>query len=304
MLKRNWSRQKALWILSGTLFLTSAVPMTIFFIRGAGIITEFFSQQSFTLLIENALGKVTVLVDKVSTYFHFDQTMLREKFEILSNSLGSWILKMFSELATQIPDLALVGLVTMLSFYFFLSEEEKIRNLFNRYFYFNEINGNKFVSVLKSSCREVFLSNVLTGVLQSLIVSIAALLCNIGDFYIIFIITFIISFIPIIGAAPMAFAIGLFAFFDGHIGAGIVMSIVGVFSGLADNLVRPYLSSLGEIEVPAFIGFLSVIGGVIIFGLPGLFIGPLLASMVYGILPIIIDEYFPKDLDQNSENEV
>ena len=91
----------------------------------------------------------------------------------------------------------------------------------------------------------------------------------------------------------MAFAIAIYAFFDKQTGAGITMSIIGGVTGLADNVVRPYLVSLGEVEVPAFIGFLAVIGGVIVLGLPGLFVGPLLASMMYGALPIIIEEYFP-----------
>jgi len=92
----------------------------------------------------------------------------------------------------------------------------------------------------------------------------------------------------------MAFIIALYAFFiEKRTGAGVAMSIIGVVSGLADNIVRPYLVSLGEVEVPAFIGFLAVIGGVIVMGLPGLFVGPLLASLMYGALPIIIEEYFP-----------
>ena len=32
----------------------------------------------------------------------------------------------------------------------------------------------------------------------------------------------------------------------------------------------------------------------IVLGLPGLFIGPLLASLMYGVIPIILSEYFPE----------
>jgi predicted PurR-regulated permease PerM len=47
--------------------------------------------------------------------------------------------------------------------------------------------------------------------------------------------------------------------------------------------------------VSPFIGLLAVVGGVIVMGLPGLFVGPLIASLVFGALPIIFDEYFPKE---------
>lgn len=294
MRKYTWTKKKALIIMSAVLFVIFAVPVTIFCIRGARIITEFFSQQSVSGLTQKTQNYVYNFLDHFAIDNHLESEMVKEKFNNFLQNAGSWTLKTFSDLVTQIPDLLLGLLVMMLSFFFFLLKEDHIRQIFDRYFYFTKSHSDKFVAVLKSSCREVFFSNVLTGILQSSIVALGALACGIGDFYIIFFFTFIISFIPIIGAAPMAFAISLFAFLiEKRTGAGIAMAIIGTFSGLADNLIRPYLASLGEVEVPAFIGFLAVIGGVIVMGLPGLFVGPLLASLMYGVLPIIIEEYFP-----------
>ena len=188
-----------------------------------------------------------------------------------------------------------MGFITFLSFCFFLVKEKKIRKLFNRYFYFSKENGDHFILILKTSCREIFVSNVITGVIQALIVAVGALICNIGDFYLVFMFTFICSFIPVIGAAPMAFLIAGMAAIDQRYGAGITMCVVGVISGVSDNILRPYLVSRGEVEVPGVIGLLCIIGGVIVIGLPGLFVGPLFASLFFGALPIIVDEYFSKE---------
>lgn len=293
MKKHSWTKKKALIVMSIILVFVFAVPVSIFFIRWARIITEFFSQQSISGLTQKTQEYVYNFLDHFALDHHLEATMVKEKFNTFLTNAVSWILKTFSDLVTQIPDLLLGFLVMILSFYFFLLKEDHIREIFDRYFYFSKAHSDKFVGVLKSSCREVFLSNVLTGVLQSTIVAVGALACGIGDFYIIFFFTFIISFIPIIGAAPMAFGIALYAFLTKQTGAGIAMAIIGTVTGLADNVIRPYLASLGEVEVPAFIGFLAVIGGIIAMGLPGLFVGPLLASLMYGILPIIIEEYFP-----------
>lgn len=293
MRRYHWTKKKALIILSLVLFFAGAVPLGIFIMRGARIISEFFSAQSITSLTEKAREKAYVVLDNLAESNNLDAVMVKEKFNIAITNVGSFAFKTFSDLITQIPDLLLAILVMMLSFYFFLLKENQIRDMFDRYFYFNQSRSDRFIKVLKSSCREVFFSNVLTGVMQSTIVSLGALACGIGDFYIIFFCTFIISFIPVVGAAPMAFVLALYAFFEKKTGAGITMSVIGTITGLADNVVRPYLVSLGEVEVPAFIGFLAVLGGVIVLGLPGLFVGPLLASLMYGALPIIIEEYFP-----------
>lgn len=303
MKKFKWSKKKALIIVSILMIFTGAIPVSIFSIRGARIIADFFSQQSVSGLTQKTQEAVYTFLDHFAYDHHLEAEMVKEKFNTFLNNGVAFVLKAFSDLVTQIPDLLLGFIVMLLSFFFFLLKEDHIRDIFDRYFYFSKSHSNKFVAVLKSSCREVFLSNVLTGILQSTIVSVGALICGLGDFYIIFFFTFILSFIPIIGAAPMAFILALYAFFDKQTGAGITMAIIGSVTGLADNLIRPYLASLGEVVVPAFIGFLAVIGGVIVMGLPGLFVGPLLASMMYGVLPIIIEEYFPPKIPVDEVGE-
>lgn len=93
----------------------------------------------------------------------------------------------------------------------------------------------------------------------------------------------------------MAFLLSAIAFIDDQVWQGITMAVVGIISGTADNIIRPYLSSsFGEANVPVFVSFIAVIGGVVVLGLPGLFVGPLLASLVYGALPILAREFFPE----------
>ncbi len=294
MKKYNWSKKKALNIMSAVLFFLVAVPVGVFCIKGARIISEFFTRQSISTMTQSTQERVYAFIDQLAVSNHLESEMVKEKFNAFLTSAGTWAFQAFSDLVTQIPDLLLGILVMNLCFYFFLLKEDEIREVFDRYYYFTKDHSDRFINILKTSCREVFLSNVITGILQSTIVSLGALACGFGDFYIIFFLTFIISFIPVIGAAPMAFVLAGIAFMEKRTGAGIVMALIGGFAGLADNLVRPYLVSLGEVEVPAFIGFLAVIGGVYVLGLPGLFVGPLLASLVYGALPIIVEEYFPQ----------
>lgn len=294
MTKKKWGRKKSLRAMILAFFTLGGLPLVIFCIRGSNLITEFFSKQKFSEISASLQKIVNTFLDKIAGSNGLDTSLVREKLLGAVDGFSGFFFKTFSDFLASIPDLVITALVIFLTFYFFLLKEEYIRSLFDRFFFFEKNHGNLFIKRLKTSCREVFFSNVVTGVLQSLIVAIGAFICNIGDFYIIFIITFIFSFIPIIGAAPMAFVLGIIAFIDSRAGAGITMCIIGAVSGVSDNLIRPYLASRGEIEVPGLLGFLAVIGGVLMLGLPGLFIGPLLASMMYGALPIIIEEYFPK----------
>ena len=181
MLQKKFSRKKSIAILSFGILLLGLIPSTLFIFRGAKILTQFFSQQSFSALTLNAQIKMYAIIDRFAEINNLDPEMIRTKFDAVLGTVAAFTLKTFSDLMSQIPDLLLASIVTMLSFYFFLLKEEYIRNLFDRYFYFAQDNANHFIHVLKSSCREVFFSNVLTGILQSLIVSIGALACGINS---------------------------------------------------------------------------------------------------------------------------
>lgn len=300
--RKGLSRNTSLIVFSMGLLFVGLIPTIGFFIRGSRVITEFFQKSDFNQLNYKFTQSVYALIHKVCSLYGVNEAIVRAKFDAFSGYIATTLSASFGEMVYQLPEVIMGGLITILALYCFLKESGRIRSLFDRYFYFTKHNGDSFVLILKSCCREVFFSNIITGLLQATVVSVGALIFGIGDFFLVFFITFIVSFIPIIGAAPMAVVLALLCFMDGRAGAGLGMLAFAAFSGISDNLIRPLLGSLGTVEVHPFIGLLSVIGGVIMFGLPGLFMGPLITSLMFGALPIIIDEYFPLKRHQAEMN--
>lgn len=292
-IRRGLSRGTSLILFSLSLGAICFLPVVGFFIRGSRVVSELLHESNFTQLSHKYTTSSYKLIDQFCAIYGLDNTVVKTKLETITVSIGNFLSATFTEFISELPTIFMVGFITILAVYCFLRESDRIRQLFDRYFYFTKDNGDKFIHMIKLCCREVFFSNIITGVIQSTIVSVGALVFDIGDFFLVFFITFVVSFIPILGAAPVAAVLGLICFMEARFGAGIGMMIIAGFSGLSDNIIRPYLGSLGAVEVHPFIGLLAVIGGVIMFGLPGLFIGPLVVSLIFGALPIIIEEYFP-----------
>lgn len=299
-IRRGLSRNLSLALFSSLLFLVGVLPTMGFFIRGTKVMTEYFQNSNINEFDDKFTKSIYALIHKVSELYGVNEGIIRSKFDAFAASAVTILSSIFGELVYQLPEVIMGGLITILSLYCFLKESHRIRFLFDRYSYLRTNNTDRFILMIKSCCREVFFANIITGVIQATIVSLGAMAFGIGDFYLVFFITFIVSFIPIIGAAPVAAVLAVLCFMDSRTGAGFGMLGVAAFSGLSDNIARPLLGSLGSVEVHPFIGLLSVIGGVIMFGLPGLFLGPLVTSLIFGALPIIIDEYFP--LNKNTPN--
>ena len=64
---------------------------------------------------------------------------------------------------------------------------------------------------------------------------------------------------------------------------GTAMIVWAIFVGTIDNFIRPYLIKKGA-DLPLLLIFAGVIGGLIAFGVIGLFIGPVMLAVTYTLL--------------------
>ena len=78
---------------------------------------------------------------------------------------------------------------------------------------------------------------------------------------------------------------GLYLLATDHVAAAVFELVFGalIVVGFTDYIVRPRLVG-GEGELPVLLTFVALFGGVEVFGLVGLMLGPLLISMAVALL--------------------
>ncbi len=75
----------------------------------------------------------------------------------------------------------------------------------------------------------------------------------------------------------------LWLYWSGSTGWGTTLLVITLVAGTLDNVVRPWLIRRGA-ELPLLLIFAGVIGGLIAFGVIGLFLGPVVLSVTYTLL--------------------
>src|SRR5258708_38474884 len=97
---------------------------------------------------------------------------------------------------------------------------------------------------------------------------------------------FVTAFLSIVPAGPPLIWIGatIWLFFQDQPGWAVFMALWGFFvvSGI-DNIVKPLLISRGS-SLPFVLVLLGVLGGVLPFGLVGIFLGPTLPAVGFGFV--------------------
>jgi predicted PurR-regulated permease PerM len=97
----------------------------------------------------------------------------------------------------------------------------------------------------------------------------------------------LLSLLPAVGAALVWFPVALYLLATGAVWQGLVLIAFGVLViGLVDNLLRPMLVGT-DIKMPDYVVLLSTLGGIEIFGMNGIVLGPLIAAMFMVVWDIL-----------------
>jgi len=140
--------------------------------------------------------------------------------------------------------------------------------------------GDEFLEISVSTVRQVVKGVIGVAVIQTLIQAVGLFLCGVPFAGILTLLCLILSIIQV---GPIIVNIGVIAYLfstGDSSTAAILWTIYFLLSGLSDNVLKPLLLGKGAL-VPMLVIFIGVIGGFMMSGFIGLFVGPIVFSIGY-----------------------
>jgi predicted PurR-regulated permease PerM len=151
--------------------------------------------------------------------------------------------------------------------------------------------GEKAMHLAAQAVRSVALGVVVTAILQSVLSGVGLAVAGVPFAALLTAVMFILS-VAQIGPAPVLIGAVILVYSRSGALWGTGLLVWAIFCVTFDNVVRPMLIKRGA-DLPLLLIFAGVIGGLIAFGVIGLFIGPVVLAVAYTLL-----------IDWMSENEV
>lgn len=213
--------------------------------------------------------------------------------ESLLKRLGEIVLKNSSEFLSQLPANLLATFVFVILVFLLLLRATKIKDFVIRYSVLNPDLTKSLINVSKYSCSITLFSTLVIGLIQACIIGFGSLFFGEGDFWLILAVTFFVSFIPVIGAAPVGYLLSILAFIGGRTQSGIGLAVVATLAGSVDNILKPLLVGR-ENKISPIIGFTCVVGSILMIGLPGLLLGPVVMNLFAGASPLLLKNDKPQ----------
>lgn len=119
----------------------------------------------------------------------------------------------------------------------------------------------------------------------------------------------ILAFIPLVGPFIIWAPTAAYLMLTGHLAKGVILVLWGLIAmmGFADNLIRPLLMSRissDETRLNSLVLFLAVMGGIQLYGLLGIVIGPLLVVVAITVLEMYRLYFHPQAAELADGEEV
>jgi len=156
--------------------------------------------------------------------------------------------------------------------------------------------GDSIVTLAGQAVKAVTMGVVITAMIQSILGGLALWICGVPRPGLLTAIMFILGLTQI-GAGPVLIPAVIWKYVSGDPVWGTILLILTIIVGGSDNFIRPFLIKRGA-DLPILLIFAGVIGGLIAFGIVGLFIGPVILAVTYTLLKAWVNEY-----EQNSVAE-
>lgn len=214
-----------------------------------------------------------------------DAAAVQERLEPALKVATRWLVGSAGGLLQLVLQVILTTVITALMY----ANGEKIAAGVRAFFHRLGGEGAEALVLLAgSSARAVALGVVLTAVLQALLTGIALAVAGVPGAALLGGLALVLCLAQVGPLFILAAAVG-WLYWSHQTTAAIVLAVVSLGLVSMDNVLKPILITRGA-NLPLLLVFVGVVGGMLTFGLIGIFIGPVVLAVCWTLLQAWVSE--------------
>lgn len=134
---------------------------------------------------------------------------------------------------------------------------------------------------------------LVVAIAQGLIAGILLYILGTPYLFLLTLLVAIFSFIPILGTGMVTFPIAGIYILSGQLWKGVILAIFQILIvGEVDGILRAHLIPK-DVKMPIFISFISIFGGLALWGIWGLIYGPVIFILLLTTIEVVKKYYIP-----------
>ena len=207
-------------------------------------------------------------------------------FEEIILKIATFLVNSIGSIFSSIANIALNFVVFILALFFFLKDGEKFMKYVKRIVPMKNEYKEALFFRFKQVSSTVFIDSILVAIMQGILVGIGLYFTGFSSPVFWATISAFLSLLPLLGSAIVWVPASIYLFLTYEFVLGIGLFLYGfLIISTSDNLLRPILMH-NKVQVHSFLIFLSILGGLAFFGFLGIFLGPIIISLLVSVLQL------------------
>jgi len=243
--------------------------------------------------------KLTAYLQQLPFYEYIEpyRGIILEKAGQLVGTISNWIVGGLSQATLGTANFLFMTFVFLYTMYFFQMEGGKLIKKILYYLPLNSDDESLMLDKFTSVTRATLKGSLMIGVLQGGLAGGAFAVAGIDNAVFWGTVMAVLSVIPSVGSALVWLPASIILIMQDSIAAGVgLMVFCGLIVGSLDNVLRPILVGK-DTKMHELMIFFGTLGGILMFGIAGIFIGPVIASLfvtIWELYGIAFNDYLPE----------
>jgi len=243
-------------------------------------------------LLENS--RIIERINQILIKFNIEQitiTKLIEPFSQLGQFVGGFLFNQARAIASNVFSFVVSFFFMLLIAFYLFVDGKKFLNFITDLSPLPKEQDEKLVEKFKDMSVAILLGNGFSALIQGVFGGIVFQLFNLGSPFLWGLIMTFLAFLPIVGIGAVLVPASIYLFLRSQIGAGIFLIVFYlILSGGMEYFVKPKLVG-DRVKMHTLIVFLSIMGGLKLFGLLGIVYGPLVMTFFLTLTDIYHSSY-------------
>jgi predicted PurR-regulated permease PerM len=255
-------------------------------IDAVGIVNQMYQEGKLEELLTLDIPVINAMKEKLNEYYDISQINLDEIVRDAINKASGVIVSQTTWLVTNATKAVFYFVLTVFTMYYFFKEGERIIERIRRLIPMPEDLVRKTFHQLHDVILATVYGGLVVALIQGTLGGILFFAVGISSPVFWGAIMAFLSIIPFVGAFLVYIPAAIILILGGFYVKGIIVILVGVIViSQSDNVIRPYLIS-GRTAMHPLLLFFAIMGGIAMFNLLGLVLGPIIAAVFMTLIRI------------------
>jgi predicted PurR-regulated permease PerM len=284
------SNSVAAWLTTGVVVLFVLTPSILLSLKLLAQATNLYGSLSQQWSSSGGFQKLSDSLFRIAEYAGVSHDRLRSEIATRAQELGLWAVGIVGWAARGVAQQSVTAILIFFVLFFFLRDRQKFRAVVSDLLPLPPGRFEELAEIVHKSLVQNIYGMFAVGVTQGILTGLGFWVTGLPAPLLWGVAATIFSFVPLVGPIlvwlPGAVILALYADWW----KAVLLFLWGaVFVSGADYLIRPKFAGVGK-DVNTLFVLLSFFGGVRAFGIIGIFVGPVMLSLIIALLRIVREE--------------